>query len=266
MSDPDTVPAGAEQVARARERVSVVLVEPQSPGNIGAAARALHNMGLRRLTLVGPVEFQGLEARRMAMHAQPLLQEAQVVSSLEEGVAEAGLVVGTSRRLGKNRRPVVDVREAARRAAQAALSGNQVALVFGREDKGLSTAEMGRCHLLARIPTADENPSLNLAQAVLVMVYEIWRVWEEVADPDGYASRDLAPARETEEMFVDLGQLLGEIGFVNEQNPEEIVLALRRLLGRAEMERREVQILRGIFRQVRWAASAGGGGGRKSPA
>jgi len=258
MSGPDTVSEGAEQVARARERVSVVLVEPQSPGNIGAAARALHNMGLRRLTLVGPGEFLVPEARRRATHGLPLLEGARVVSSLAEGVAEAGLVMGTSRRLGKNRRPVVDVREAARAVARAALAGNQVALVFGREDKGLSTTEMGSCHLLARIPTADDNPSLNLAQAVLVTIYEIWRVWEEVAATGAYASPELAPARDTEEMFVDLGELLGEIGFLNHQNPEEIVLALRRLLGRAEMERRDVQILRGIFRQVRWAMGNAG--------
>jgi tRNA/rRNA methyltransferase len=253
MSNPEAKGL-AEQVANACERVSVVLVEPQSPGNIGAAARALQNMGLKNLTLVRPGEFQVPEARRMAMHALPLLQAARVASSLDEAIAEDGLVVGTSRRLGKNRRPVVDVREAGRRVAEASLSGNRVALVFGREDSGLTTTEMGRCHLLARIPTADTNPSLNLAQAVLVCVYEIWRVWEEVADPDGYAPRDLAPARSIEEMFRDLQRLLEEIGFLNEQNPEEILLALRRLLGRAEMERREVQILRGIFRQMRWAA------------
>lgn len=261
MSGPERMSERAEQVARARERVSVVLVQPQSPGNIGAAARALNNMGLCRLTLVEPVEFLVPEAQRRATHGLALLEGARVVSSLAEGVAEAGLVLGTSRRLGKNRRPVVDVRDGARQVVQAALAGNQVALVFGREDKGLSTAEMGQCHLLARIPTADEHPSLNLAQAVLVMVYEIWRAWEEAAELGGDASPDLAPARETEQMFMDLGLLLGEIGFLNQQNPEEIVLALRRLLGRAGMERREVQILRGIFRQVRWAVGQGRGSG-----
>jgi tRNA/rRNA methyltransferase len=260
MSNSERSPAETGKRAQARERISVVLVEPQGPGNIGATARALQNMGLESLTLVRPVQFQVPEARRMATHALPLLEGARVVSSLEEGIAEAGLVVGTSRRAGKNRRPVVDVRLAARRAAEAALAGNRVALVFGREDKGLSTAEMGRCHLLARIPTAEENPSLNLAQAVLVTVYEIWRVWEMMEDPGGVASRDLAPARMTEEMFRDLTAVLLEIGFLNEQNPEEIVLALRRLLGRAEMERREVQILRGVFRQVRWAVDRGRGG------
>ena len=244
----------ARRVAEACERVSVVLVEPRSPGNIGAAARALQNMGLTHLTLVQPEEFHVPEARQFAAHALPLLAAARVVDSLDEAVADAGLVVGTSRRLGKNRRPVVDVREASRRVASASLSGNRVALVFGREDSGLTTGEMGRCHVLARIPTADTNPSLNLAQAVLVCVYEIWRIWEEMMDPEGHAPRDLAPARATEAMFEDLSRLLGEIGFLNEQNPQEMVLALRRLLGRAEMERREVQILRGIFRQMRWAA------------
>jgi tRNA/rRNA methyltransferase len=248
-----------EPSARARDRVSVVLVEPQSPGNIGAAARALNNMGLRHLTLVQPVEFQVADARRMAASARHLLQQIRVVSTFDEAIADAGLVVGTSRRLGKNRRPVVDVREAAGRAAHAALSGNRVALVFGREDKGLSTAEMGKCHLLARVPTGDENPSLNLAQAVLLTVYELWRAWEGAGEPALDEPAELATARETEEMFRHMSQVLDEIGFLNAQNPEEIMLALRRLLGRAEMEQREVRILRGILRQIRWATGQSAG-------
>ena len=183
--------------------------------------------------------------------ARHLLEHIRVVPTFDQAIAETGLVVGTSRRLGKNRRPVVDVREAAGRAAQAARSGNRVALVFGREDKGLSTAGMGRCHLLARIPTGDENPSLNLAQAVLLTVYELWRAWE--IEPALDEPVELATSRETEDMFRHMSEVLDEIGFLNVQNPEEIMLALRRLLGRAEMEPREVRILRGILRQVRWA-------------
>ncbi len=236
----------------ARPSIKVVLVAPQTPGNIGATARALQNMGLCDLTLVDPVDFDVDDTWRLAVHARPIVENATVVSTLDDAIADAGLVVGTSRRIGKNRRPVVDVREAAEKVVDAALAGNQVALVFGREDKGLTTTEMGRCHLLARIPTADENPSLNLSQAVLLTVYEVWRA-RELAQGSQVPPRELAPAKESEQMFVDLSKVLEEIGFLNTQNPEEIMLGLRRLLGRAEMERREVQILRGIVRQMRWA-------------
>ncbi len=150
---------GMDEVLR---RVTAVLVEPQSPGNIGSAARALHNMGLSRLRLVRPVEFRVAEARRMAMGGQTLLRDAGESPSLPAAIAEAGLVIGTTRRRGKNREPSLDVRDAAGRAASAAASGDEVALVFGREDSGLTTAELDACHLLAWIPTGPEYPSLNL--------------------------------------------------------------------------------------------------------
>jgi len=240
-------------VAGLLRRVSVVLVEPQSAGNVGAAARALHNMGLSRLVLVSPVDHRSADARRMAVGALPLLERARVVETLGGAFGDAGLVIGTTRRGGKNRGPVVDIREAVRRAVAAAASGNRVALVFGREDSGLTTAELDACHLLARIPTGARYPSLNLAGAVLVVAYELRRAAEGDAS-DASSPRRLATARETEGLYREMASVLEEIGFLNPQNPEEIMHALRRLLGRAEMDPRDVRILRGVLRQVRWAA------------
>ncbi|MGD8374890.1 MAG: RNA methyltransferase, partial [Acidobacteriota bacterium] len=136
-------------ILEALDRVRFVLVDPQSAGNVGAAARALRNMGLSRLTVVGEVELGGLEARRMAMSAAPLLEATVRAGSLETALAGSSLTVATTRRAGKNRGPMVDIREAAGRGMQAALAGNQVAFVFGREDAGLTTAELDACHLLA---------------------------------------------------------------------------------------------------------------------
>ena len=235
------------------DRITVVLVEPQSAGNIGAAARALRNMGLSRLTLVNPVDPTGLDARRMAMSGRPVLESARIVATLQEAIADAGLTIATTRRAGKNRGPFLDVRAAAERAVGAAGAGNGVALVFGREDAGLTTAELDACHLLARIPADEEYPSLNLAGAVLLTGYEIRRAvatTQSAAEP-----RELASAAQTEQMFRQMAVVLEEIGFLNEQNPEEIMHALRRMLGRAAMDGREVSILRGILRQVRWAAN-----------
>ena len=235
------------------DRISVILVEPKSAGNVGAAARALHNMGLSRLTLVGGASTEEPEARMMAVGALEVLRGAGRADSLEDAVAGAGLTVATTRRAGKHRGPVVDIRQAAEEVVRAAASGNRVALVFGREDSGLTTAELDACHILARIPTAPEYPSLNLAQAVLMAAYEIWRA-ADVAETT-VEHRLLATAGETEALFGELGAVLEEIGFLNPQNPQEIMHAIRRMLGRAGMEPREVKILRGIIRQIRWAAS-----------
>ena len=187
----------------------------------------------------------------MAMGGVHVLRSAREAASSGEAFGDAGLVIGTTRRSGKNRGPVVDVREAVQRAATAVASGSQVALVFGREDAGLTTAELDACHLLARIPTAPDYPSLNLAQAVMVVAYELQRAVAEGVAADG---RERAPAAEIEAMFVHVASVLDEIGFLNPQNPGEIMHGVRRLLGRAELDRREVRILRGIFHQVRWAA------------
>ena len=245
-----TAPSAADPLGR----VSVVLMEPQSPGNIGAAARALANMGFRRLVVVGAPEFRVPEARRMAMGGLEVLLAAAEASTLTEAVAGAGLVVGTTRRVGKNRRPFLDVREAAGKVLAAAASGNDVAVVFGREDSGLTTAELGTCQILATIPTDSSCSSLNLAQSVLLLAYELRRSRDDGRATTEEPPRNLATARETEAMYEDLASILEEIGFLNPQNPEEILHALRRFLGRAEPESREVRIVRGMVRQMRWTA------------
>jgi tRNA/rRNA methyltransferase len=231
-------------------RISVVLVEPQSAGNVGAAARALRNMGLSRLVLVRAPDTDVSEARRLAMGGRAILRRARRVGSLREAIDDARLVIGTSRRGGKNRGPALDVRAAMVRAVEAARQGNAVALVFGREDAGLTNAELDACHLLARIPASPADPSLNLAAAVAVVAYELWRAAGGGMAPE---PRVLATARQTEALFEDLGSVLIEIGFLNPKHPEAMMHALRRLLGRASVDPREVRILRGILRQVRWA-------------
>jgi tRNA/rRNA methyltransferase len=233
------------------DRISFVLVEPQQPGNIGSCARALANMGLSRLVLVSPPDHRGGDARRMAMGGSAVLEQARVTRSLPQALAETGLVIGTTRRTGKNRGPLLGIEAAAARAVDAAREGNEVALVFGREDSGLTTEELDACGLLATIPADASYPSLNLAQAVLVAAYEVRRAAGVEQSPE---PRGLAPANEVEAFFGQLAEVLEEIGFLNPQNPEEVMHALRRLYGRAALEPREVRILRGILSQMRWAA------------
>ena len=231
-------------------RISFVLVEPQQPGNIGSCARALANMGLARLVLVSPPDHLGGDARRMAMGGSAVLEQARVALSLPQALADAGLVIGTTRRSGKNRGPLIGIEAAAARAIDAARAGNEVAMVFGREDSGLTTEELDACGLLATISADASYPSLNLAQAVLIAAYELRRA---AAGQPGPEPRTLAPSSEVEAFFGQLAETLDEVGFLNPQNPEEVMHALRRLFGRAALEPREVRILRGILSQTRWA-------------
>ena len=153
-------------------RIRIVLVEPTHPGNIGAAARAMKAMGLDRLCLVAPRRFPGAEATARAAGADDVLHAARIVESLDDALADCGLVLGTTARSRRIEWPVLDAREGARRAvAQAARA--PVAVVFGRESAGLANAELDRCHALIRIPAAGRFSSLNVAAAVQILAYEM---------------------------------------------------------------------------------------------
>ncbi len=161
-------------------RIHIVLVEPKVPGNIGAVARAMTTMGLSRLVLINPVEFrQEAEARWMAHGAGEILDNAHVVTTLDEGVKDLALVVGTTNRTrGIWLNPIQPIDQAC--AELTAVARNQPAgILFGREDRGLLNDELQRCNAIARIPAATTYPSLNLAQSVMVCAYELFRAGGE---------------------------------------------------------------------------------------
>ena len=153
-------------------RVRIVLVEPTHPGNIGASARAMKAMGLVQLGLVAPRRFPSAEATARAAGADDVLHHARVVKSMDDAIADCGLVLGTTARSRRIEWPVTDVREGACRAV-ARSAFTPVAVVFGRERSGLTNTEIDRCHALIRIPTANAFSSLNVAAAVQVVAYEI---------------------------------------------------------------------------------------------
>src|SRR2546427_3661455 len=156
--------------------ITIILVRPQTPGNIGAAARAMHNIGLRRLALVAPGHFPHPEARMMACHAEHLLHQAVVYDSLAAAVAACHWLVGTSARRREYRHPPLTPRELAHKLPAFHAQHPHVGILFGPEDTGLTTAELDLCNDLVVIPTVAEATSLNLAQAVLVLGYEIMHV------------------------------------------------------------------------------------------
>jgi len=154
------------------DKVHFILVEPTEPGNIGAAVRAIKNMGFRRLELVNPVPFNTDEAKWMACGAKALLEKAPVYATLESAIAKKSLVVGTTRRLGSKRGLILDLREAAGKIRQAAQS-SRVAILFGNEHSGLTNRQTDQCAFLLTIPSSPVFPSLNLAQSVMLVAYEL---------------------------------------------------------------------------------------------
>jgi len=239
------------------ERTRFVLVQPQSGGNVGSAARAMKNLGFSRLLLVDPhCDPLGREARMMAVEARDVLEGVAIHADLAEALAGATTVVGTTRRLGKHRRPHFPLDEAAPRLTRLAAEG-ELALVFGREDRGLTDAELDRATDLVYLRAAEIYPSFNLAQAVLLAAYELQR-----ASGGGRADTGPAPVlaghAEREGFYAHLERALWAIGFLGPDSREVLMRRLRRIFGRTELTREEVKLLRGIARQTLWAASRAG--------
>jgi TrmH family RNA methyltransferase len=237
-------------------RIRFVLVEPRFGGNIGAAARALMNLGFSHLVLVRPAcDPLGREARMMAVEASGVLERAAVHDDLGSALAGAGSVIGTSRRTGKHRRPHWRLDQCSADLVRLA-QGADVAILFGREDHGLNDADLDRCTHLLHLPAASAYPSLNLAQAVLLVAYEL-RMRGLAGTPEA-ALAPPAPDEDREALYRHLEQAWRTIGFLSEDTSEVIMRRVRRLLGRATMSPEEVKLLRGVARQTLWAARQAG--------
>ncbi len=229
-------------------RIRIILVGTTHPGNIGATARAMKVMGLERLYLVAPeARFPSAKATAMATSGDDLLQTAVVVDELIEAISGCGLVLGTTARLRSLPLPVADPRSAAERIVREAVN-HDVAIVFGRENAGLTNEETRMCHYLVNIPTSAEYHSLNLAQAVQVIAYELHLAMlseqpGEVMPPDLKPE----PAERVEFYFQRLESTLSEIGFLNLDQPKRLMQRLRRLYQRARPDENELNILNGIL-------------------
>lgn len=226
----------------------VVLVNTSHPGNIGAAARAMKNMGLDRLYLVEPREFPAPRALWRAAGATDVLARAVVVASLAEAIADCGLVIGTSARERRIPWPLLDPRECGQRAWRESAQ-HQVALVFGREDRGLTNDELAQCGFHVHIPANPDYSSLNLAAAVQVLTYELRMA--ALGDTGGSVTQTWdvprARAEDIEHYFEHLERVLVEIGFHDPANPRQTMARLRRLLARIRPDRMELSILRGVL-------------------
>jgi TrmH family RNA methyltransferase len=229
------------------QNVSIVLVNTKTPGNIGAVARCMMNMGLARLILVRPPRDRSGEAQKLAAGTEAILERAEVFPSLNDAVADHGLVIGTSRHQGRRRKNVRTPREMAEQVIPL-LAKNRVAVVFGREVNGLDRDDVALCHELVWIPSSYVFPSLNLSHAVMVIAYELFLAAAAPAPPSGH---ELAPAGEVEKFYQHLQDTLLDIGFIGKENREHMMLSLRQLFGRARLEQRDISILRGILAEMR---------------
>ncbi len=245
------------------DNVRIVLVGSQEPMNVGAAARAMQNFGVSDLWLVAPEPRvredlaqhpEGSMAYRLAVHAEEVLDNMKIVPSLPEAVADTWLVVGTTVREREiYTGPVVEPKAMAKRIAEVAPQG-QVAVVFGREASGLTTAEIDLSQLIVRIPTSPKQPSLNLAQAVLLLCYEIFGA---AAAPPMPSQTPLATQEALQQLFDDLREYILRIGFTDEKRLPYAVRRFRRLFHKARLTPGEVQFLRGFLHQSRWYAQYG---------
>ena len=230
--------------------VKVVLVGTTHPGNIGATARAMKNMGILDLALVEPKEFPSDVATFRSKAAKDILEKASVHISLEEAISECELVVGTSARGRTVPWPVLNPREAAEEMHKSSLNG-KVAIVFGREDRGLTNEELGLCNFHVHIPSDPEYSSLNLSQAVQILAYEIRLSYlKDRHVNEEYWDVELANNEQTERLINHMDELMQEVDFYNVENPRKLLVRVRRFFKRSKIDVMEANIFRGLFASI----------------
>jgi tRNA/rRNA methyltransferase len=235
------------------KRLRFVLVGTSHPGNIGAAARAMKTMGFSELVLVNPRfgdALQHVEAVAFASGAQDVLEQARVVGSIEEALADCSFAAAVSARLREFSPPVVTPRELA--AQLAGDDGLQAALLFGSERYGLPNDAVAKCNVLINIPANPDYSSLNLAQAVQILAYEcrLAGCGDALPASDIGFQGTLASVAQIDGMYAHLEQALVAIDFLNPANPKKLMPRLKRLFSRTGLETEEVNILRGVAHQI----------------
>jgi len=228
-----------------KQNVKIVLIETSHPGNIGAAARAMKNMCLDQLYLVNPKDFPSAVATARASGADDVLANAVRCETLEQAVKDCSLVIGASARLRSVEWPELNPRECAELVNVEESKGG-VAIIFGREDSGLSNTELDKCQYLVHIPTNPDYSSLNIAAAIQVICYEI-HVANRDEKPEQENVEQRATGAQMEGFFNHMESALTEIGFLKPPSCQKLVRRLRRLYNRAQLDQTDVNILRGML-------------------
>lgn len=228
--------------------ITIILNEPHFPENIGAAARAIKNMGLSSLLLVSPIDCDLTRVLKTATHnAEDIVAEIEVYDSLEDALVPFQYVVGTTARVGSHRQGPKGPRQLAQELIDISQK-NRIAILFGTESSGLANEHLKYCDALVTIPTADFS-SLNLAQSVMIMAYEFFLASTEKRE--AYTPR-LATRGELEGMYAHLKETLAKINFINPENPDYWMINIRRFFSRLNLRGRDIRVVRGICRQIDW--------------
>ena len=230
------------------ENIHIVLNRPRFPENIGSAVRAMRNMGMSKLIVVDPENYDLEKVMRLATHeSRQMVGQIKRYDNLESAVNEMNYVVGTTARLGGERQSIQKPHDLADRLVSIT-ADNQVAIVFGPEDRGLTNEEIRLCHVLINIPTANFS-SINLAQSVMIICYEIFQAGKK--SKSSFSPR-LASRLELDGMYDQLKDILVRIDYILPENPDYWMNKLRHFFSRIPLRAREVSIIRGICRQVNW--------------
>lgn len=256
----------SNNVSKHLDHVRVVMVNTTLPANIGSALRAMKTMGLSQLVLVAPKTYPHPDIDALAAGAQDLIEKIEIVDTLEQAIQDCHLVFGTSARSRTIPWPLLDVRPAAKEALQAAIQQQNIAIVFGREDRGLTNEELALANYHLTIPVNPEYGVLNVAQAIQVICYELrmaaleQNTQQTTIVPDDHMQlkqqqsmewdEPLVTQKQMEEFYPHLEKMLTEIEFLDPNNPRLLPLRLRRLFGRIQLDRMEYHLLRGIFSRV----------------
>jgi tRNA/rRNA methyltransferase len=234
------------------ENLTVVLVKPQGPLNIGSVCRSMMNFGFSRLRLVDPcAEYKSLEAKKMALGAFSILEQAEIFDDLSAALHDIHIAFGTTRRFGKYRKNFCTPSTAATQI-NALDDQTRSALVMGTEDSGLETKDLELCQHFITIPTHRDYPSMNLSHSLSILVYEIAMASEAGKRFHDPIPQKLAPGKEVEHMFGHMRRTLQDIDFLDHQNPDHILRTFRRLFGSAGLTPRDIKIIRGLMSRIDW--------------
>lgn len=232
-------------------RIRIILSHTTHPGNIGACARAMKTMGLSQLILINPQDFPSQRATAMASGADDILANAQVVSDLSQALHGSFLVIGASARSRSLKWPLINPEQCAQQILSLLpTQSGDIALLLGTEHSGLTNLELQHCQRHVNIPANPAYCSLNLAQAVQILAYEIRKAWLAKPLPMAARTQPLANAQQLEGFYLALQQLLVDIQFLKPQQPRTLMARLRRLFYRAELDQQEINILRGMIRHL----------------
>lgn len=229
--------------------ITIVLVRPKYSSNIGSAARAMKNMGIKNLIAVSPRDYDYETALKLSTHAsRDILDNMKIYESLNEALKDFNYCIGTTARLGRQRNLSIVTPDEMAKKVFALIQNNRIAILFGPEDKGLENEDLKSCHLLVNINTSQFS-SLNLSQAVMVLCYEIFK---KVSQPQKYYEPELATRFQLDSMYEHLKETLIKIDFIHPENPDHWIDNFRVFFSRFPMRAKEVNILRGVFRQINW--------------